>query len=240
VDVRWRTPSAASGIACVLLFSAGLVFADLLASPGFPAFDASVSRIAEFFDGNRSEALGLSVCHCFAALALLVFAAHLRSLLRESGGDDDAAALAFAGGAIAASFLLLSALLYWVLTRSEVATEPGTAEAMLLLSYTAGGPAILIPAVPLLAVTSVVGVRAGFLPAWIARLGLAAALLSVLSPIGLLWDDAFALLLVAAFLFFVWLFATSVVLVRRAYPARGGAERRHGSARPEGDEVSSS
>jgi hypothetical protein len=219
VDVRWRTLSAASGIACVVLFLIGLVFADLLASPGFPAYDASVSRIAQFFDGNRTEALGLSFCHCFAALALLVFAAHLRSVLRERGGDDDAATLAFAGGAIAAGFLLLSALLYWVLTRSEVATEPGTAEATLLLSYMAGGPAILIPAVPLLAVTSIVGARAGFIPSWLMRLGFAGAAISLLSPIGLLWDDAFALMLVGALLFFVWLFATSVVLVRREQAA---------------------
>jgi hypothetical protein len=222
VDVRWRTLSAASGIACVVLFSGGLVFADLLASPGFPAYDASVSRIAEFFDGNRTEALGLSFCHCFAALALLVFAAHLRSVLRERGGDGDAAALAFAGGAIAASFLLLSALLYWVLTRSEVATETGTAEATLLLSYMAGGPAILIPAIPLLAVTSLVGARAGFIPPWLMRLGLAGAAISLLSPIGLLWDEAFALMLVAALLFFVWLFATSAVLVRRERAGSAG------------------
>lgn len=223
MEQGWRTLSAASGIACVGLFAAGLVFADLVASPGFPAFDASASRINEFFGDNRAEALALSICHCFAARALLLFAAHLRSVLLEHGrGHDEAAALAFAGGVIAASFLLLSALLYWTLTRSEVTTAAGTAEAILLVSYMAGGPAILLPAVPLLAATSRVGAREGWLPGWLVWLGLAGALISLISPLGLLWDDAFAVLLLAAFLLFLWIFATSIVVVRRVRASQGG------------------
>jgi len=61
------------------------VFADLLASPGFPAYDASLERIDAFFSHNRAEAIGISVCHSLSAAALLVFVVYLHELLRRGG-----------------------------------------------------------------------------------------------------------------------------------------------------------
>jgi hypothetical protein len=37
---------APSGVAAVAFYVVGLVFADLLASPGFPAYDASLERMS--------------------------------------------------------------------------------------------------------------------------------------------------------------------------------------------------
>jgi ABC-type Fe3+ transport system permease subunit len=71
---RWW---AAGGVAAVGLFVLGLVFADFVASPGFPAYDASLERINAFFNDNRAEAIGISVCHSLSAAALLVFVAYL-------------------------------------------------------------------------------------------------------------------------------------------------------------------
>jgi hypothetical protein len=43
----------------------------------------------------------------------------------------------------------------------------------------------------------------------------------VVSVVWLVWDSAFSLLLVAAFLSFLWLFATSIALIRMRRPAQG-------------------
>src|SRR6266511_4461737 len=99
---RWW---AASGLAVVALFVVGLVFADLVASPGFPAYDASLARIDAFFIDDRAEAIAISVCHSLSAAALLVFVAHLHGLLRRGGtAETRLAALALGGGVAASIF----------------------------------------------------------------------------------------------------------------------------------------
>jgi hypothetical protein len=203
----------------VALFVLGLVFADLFASPGFPAYDASLERIDAFFIDDRAEAIGISVCRSLSAAALLVFVVYLHELLRRGGtGETRLATLALGGGIAASVFLLLSAVLYWTLTRTEVAREPGVAQAVLVLSYLAGGQALALSFAGLIGATSVVALRTGVLPRWIARLGGAAAGISVLSVAWLIWDPAFNLLLLAAALGFLWLFATSIALLRTTQP----------------------
>src|SRR6266542_4610093 len=139
---RWW---AASGVAVVALFVLGLVFADLVASPGFPAYDASLERIDAFFIDDRAEAIGISVCHGLSAAALLVFVADVHELLRRRRtAETRLSTLALGGGIAASVFLLLSAVLYWTLTRAEVAREPGVAQAVLVVSYLAGGQALAL------------------------------------------------------------------------------------------------
>lgn len=217
---RWW---AASGVAAVALFVLGLVFADFVASPGFPAYDATLERIDAFFSANRAEAIGLSVCHSLSAAALMVFVAHLHGWLRR-GGDAEMrlATLALGGGVAATIFLLLSALLYWTLARDEVAREPGAAQGVLVLSYLAGGQALALSVAGLIGATSAVALRTNALPRWIGRLGAATAGLSVLSVASLIWDPAFTVLLLAAGLAFLWLFATSAVLLRGPSPRPPG------------------
>jgi hypothetical protein len=214
-DRRW----AASGVAAVALFVLGLVFSDFLASPGFPAYDASLKRIDAFFIDNRAEAIGISVCHSLSAAALLIFVAYVHEWLRRGGGTETRlAALALGGGVAASIFLLLSAMLYWTLTRAQVAREPGVAQAVLVLSYLAGGQALALSFAGLIGATSVVTLRTGALPRWIARLGVTTAGLSVLSVAWLIWAPAFNLLLLAAALGFLWLCATSIALIRTTRP----------------------
>jgi hypothetical protein len=216
---RWW---AGSGVATVALFVLGLVFADLLASPGFPAYDASLHRINAFFSDDRAEAIGISVCHAFSAVALLVFVAHVHELLRRrETAETRLATLALAGGIAASVFLLLSALLYWTLTRVEVAREPGVAQAVLVLSYLAGGQGLALSFAAFIGATSVVILRTRALPRWIGRLGAVTAAVCLLSVAWLVWDPAFGLLLLAAALGFLWLFATSIALMRTAHPGLG-------------------
>jgi hypothetical protein len=143
---RGELVGASTGLAFVALFGAGLISADLLASPAFFEVDASSGQIDAFFVDNRPEAVGLSVCHALAATALLAFGGYVSGVLRRSDGQSGGlAAVALAGASVAAAFLLLSALLFWTLTRPQVAqADPGTAEALLVLSYLAGGPGVAL------------------------------------------------------------------------------------------------
>src|SRR6266540_6000612 len=97
---RWW---AASGLVMVALFVLGLVFADLVASPGFPAYDASLERIDAFFIDDRADAIAISVCHSLSAAALLVFVAHLHGLLGRGGTAETRLAALALGGGVAAS-----------------------------------------------------------------------------------------------------------------------------------------
>jgi hypothetical protein len=55
---------------------------------------------------------------------------------------------------------------------------------------------------------------------WIGRVGLLTAAVGLASVVSLLWDPAFTLLLLAALLSLVWLFATSIALRRQACSQR--------------------
>jgi hypothetical protein len=187
---RGELVGAGTGLAFVALFGAGLISADLLASPAFYEVDASGGRIDAFFVDNRPEAVALCVCHALAAIALLAFGGHVGGVLRRySGHADGLAAVALAGATVAAAFLLLSALLFWTLTRPQVAQgDPGTAEALLVLSYLAGGPGVALPLAPFLAATSLAGLRARLLPRSLSRAGLAASVLCLASVAGFAGD----------------------------------------------------
>jgi hypothetical protein len=210
-----RTLGAASGAIAVVLFVLGLVFADVAPSSSFPALNADLDRIVAFFDDNRAEAIGLSMCHASSAFALLAFACHLGGVVRTSRpGREGPGTYVVAGGAVAAAFLLLSALLFWTLTRSEVVSESGAAQGLLVLSYLAGGPAVALPLALPLVLTSRAARETGFLPRWLTTFGYVAGGLALLSPLALAWDPFFAALLVSLALAFGWLLVASVVLTR--------------------------
>ena len=227
---RGELVGASTGLAFVALFGAGLISADLLASPAFFEVDASSGQIDAFFVDNRPEAVGLSVCHALAAIALLAFGGYVSGVLRRSDCQSGGlAAVALAGASVAAAFLLLSALLFWTLTRPQLAqADPGTAEALLVLSYLAGGPGVALPLAPFLAATSLAGLRARLLPRSLGRAGLAASVLCLASVAGFagdltgdarfdpgLGDVGLGLVVAAMLAALAWIAAASILLRSR-------------------------
>jgi hypothetical protein len=94
------------------LRAAVLVFGNLLASPGFPAYEASLERINAFSHrpprgGDRHERLP-----SLSAAASLVFVVHLHELLRRGGMGETRVATWPLAEVAAAALLLLSALLF--------------------------------------------------------------------------------------------------------------------------------
>jgi len=215
---RWW---AASGALAVLLFAAGLLCGDVLASGSYPRLDAPTIAAQAYFLHNGSEVRALAFFHALAALALLTFITYLQMWLRRL--DQRSARLApvtLAGGGTAAAFLLLSALVYRVLAEPAVARDPALTHGLLVFSYLAGGPGITIPLALPIAAGSLTAFRRELLPAWAGWLGSAAVIACVLSTailLGPMSNSSFwyGVLLVAAVLSLVWIFGTSVLLTRR-------------------------
>ncbi len=215
---RWW---AASGALAVLLFAIGLLFGDVLGSSAYPRLDAPAAAARAYFLRNASEARALAFFHALAALALLTFITYLQMWLRRL--DQRSARLApvtLAGGGAAATFMLLSAILYRVLAEPTVARDPALTHALLVFSYLAGGPGIALPlALPIMA-GSLTAFRRELLPAWIGWLGSGAVVACLISSgimLGPMNNSSFwyGVLLIAAVLSLVWMFATSLLLTRR-------------------------
>lgn len=94
---------AGTGAVFVVLFAGGLIVADLIPTTTFPTPTQPADEVVAYFTENRGAVRALATFHAFAALALLVFAAHLSAVLRAAapGGSGVIATLAAAGGAIA-------------------------------------------------------------------------------------------------------------------------------------------
>jgi hypothetical protein len=223
----WRAERwwASSGIVFVALFAIGLGLADVLASSPYPSFAADDFEIVSYFGDSRLQVRALSVSHSLAAMALVVFAVHVASVVRR--GDEAAerpAALVLVSGVMAGAFLLLSALLFWVLTLAVTTAGAELVRVLLAFSYLAGGPpGLLLPLTLFVGASSRAAVRTRLLPGWLTRAGEAFAVAGMLCTFVML-DRVIGLespvwrlvLLPTVTLGVMWVLATSVLLARRA------------------------
>jgi hypothetical protein len=214
----------AGGALFAACFAAGLVLADVVASPPFyevwPEGLDSFAQVEAYIAANRSELRALSFFHALAAIALLAFAAALASLAhdRQPVARGPLARAALAGGVVAATMLLLSASAFWTLTEPTLAGDASLARALLLLAYLTGGPVFVAPLALTIAAASLLGSRNQTLPAWITRPGLATAAIALL-PLATLLGSArsrsLELTVPAMLLAATWIFATSSMLTLR-------------------------
>lgn len=128
--------------------------------------------------------------------------------------------LAFPEGVAAAVFLLLSAVLYRVLSEPAVAKDAALAHAMLVTSYLAGGPAITVSLALLIGAAVPTALRRRLLPRWMGWLGIAAVAVSLGSALAMLGPTnnrsaVYGILLLAAILGFAWLVSASLLLATR-------------------------
>ena len=218
-----------SGLAFVVLFLGGLLFADVLAGRPFPGIDDPLAETTGYFRTNGAGVRLLSLFHSLAAMALLAFTAYMNERnSRRVGESSPLVTLAFGGGVVAAAFLLLSALLFWALARPETAGEPAVARSLVDLSYLAGGVALLLSLSAFIGASSLLALRTDALPAWLGRTGVVTAIVSLLFAATLAAKSgAFGpggIIAVAAVPPFFWIFAASVSLARasRARQPRAG------------------
>jgi hypothetical protein len=215
-ESRWHDRLLAfSGLLFLGLFAGGLALADLLANATFPPPSATLDDIAAYFSQNGSAVRGLSVCHAFAALALMIFGAYLSHRVQREQ-QSAFGAIALVGSGAAGVFLLLDAAIFWVLALPDVARDPALMRALHGLSYLCGGVALALPLAALIGAVSLDAVRHRSLPRWLAWAGLVTTIdclaygTSLVAASGY-WSPSG--LVLAAVLPLLWIFATSLVLL---------------------------
>lgn len=175
---------------------------------------ASDQEILDYYadSGNRSKEVVAFFCIAGAALALIVFAIALRSIIARSERDTGLlASLAQAGGVAGATLILagnaLSRAPAFAATDDEFELEPDTRrlfETGGFLLFASG----TIAAILLVAAVSLAARRHAILPRWLGWAGLAAA---VLLPL--------AVAFIGYLIFALWLLAVSVTFaIRGAQP----------------------
>jgi hypothetical protein len=211
-------------MAFLVLFALGLLAADIVSGASFPGPSRTAAEVADYVTANRTEVRWLAFFHGFAALALMLFAVHVGDAIgRALPEDRPRRVIAVVGGAVAGTFLLLDAVLFWLLALPATSNDPAVLGAVHAFSYLCGGVALILPLGAFIGVASWAALDAGYLPRWLAWIGVAATVEAVLywatvtgergawSPSGV-----FVTLAVVPLL---WIGAASVVLMRRAWRA---------------------
>ena len=200
------------GMATVPLFMMGVGVSTLMAGSTYPSPFTAQDDIVAWMAANQAATVVMAVTQVLSALALLVFASNLASVVRAKSSDATAR-LVSGAGTLAAGFLVLSAMFSWVAARPEVVASPVAVRLVHDLSFLAGGPANVVAFGVMAGAASLALVRT--LPRGIAVLGMAAGAVSVLSVASLASEAAAYLLPIGRFPAFAWLALTALALSRR-------------------------
>jgi hypothetical protein len=209
------SPWALSGVFFVALFIAGLVLSGVLAPAPYPLPGASSAEIVRYFSEGRTAVFMLGFLQALSAISLFVFAACVAAFVRRTATETRTlSGLTLAGGTLAAAFLLLAALLSWVLALTVSEGSSAHASALHYLIFLTGGPAHVAWLAPFVGAGSIAALKTKSLPGWISWVGIAAAAISLLCVVSLIWYPASIFIPLGRVLSFVWSIAVSVVLVR--------------------------
>jgi len=217
VGVAARTGGllAASGLLFVALFAAGLLAGNLLSDGAYVTPFGSDKEIERYFASNRDSVRVSGLLQVLSAVSLLPFAACVSALARRASREESPLpSLSLVGGALAAAFLLLSGLLSWVLSRPATSEVVSLLRTVQDLAFLVGGPAHVVSLAALTGAGSLAALGTGSLPRWVAWMGIAAAVVSLLCVVSLLWTPASVLIPLGRLLSFVWIVNVSLVLVR--------------------------
>jgi hypothetical protein len=195
--------------------------------------------VMAFFDANRTQVQVMSFAYSLGALALLAFVAYGAGLLvgddvRAAGDQTPSSALsmlAIGAGTLAVGFWLLTGLLLWILAQSEATASAGGLRVLHDLAYLTGGPAHVVTLGAFIGAVSLAAWRTGVLPRWVAVVGVATGVLSMLSLAALLWAPASLILPLGRGLSFLWILATSVAAVWVPAGSANRARRNHAWSR---------
>jgi len=214
---RWERFAAVCGVLFVVLAIAGAA----LTEAGLPGSGASDAEVVAYFEDSDTELkreLGSNLV-AGGVFFFLIFLGALRSALREAERSRGTfTSIAFAGGVAMAVLMLVTAVL-----EAGVASADGffdsydvdadTAILLGSLTWWLAGFSLLAGGV-MVGASSVIALKTGFLPRWLAIAGL------VLSAISFFNETAQALI-IPLLLVFLWVAVVSVILTKRgaAQPA---------------------
>ena len=209
---RWERFAAICGVLFVVLAITGFVLIDA-GAPGADAADAEIVAYFEDDDTELKRELGANFL-AGGAFLLLVFLGSLRSALRAAEGERETfTSAAFAGGVAMATLMLVDALL-----EAGVASADGffesydaNADTAILLSSMSWWVSgfILLSGGVMVGAASVIALKTGLLPRWIAISGLALSALSF-------FNETAQALILPLMLVLLWVGLVSMLLFLRS------------------------
>lgn len=236
------SPSSRSGgpnPGILAAISLGLTIGGLLSSAILTGGQAYISpfsptgQIAAYFHGNADAVRLASLFEFGSAIPLGIFAATVYARQLRLGVRVPGPAIGFFGGITAAAFLMLSALLAWVLSRTEITDDQTLTHALSFLAFITGGVAYVIGIGLLVAGIAVPALILRFVPRWLAWAGLVIAALSELSFFSMALEPLQVLLPIGRFGGLLWLVAVGFLLPRtRAAANRQETTSGHLKAQP--------
>lgn len=218
----WELVGAATGVVGVVLTAIGASLGDPYRSGLDPDPTDPASSIAQALLQVRSGARTGAVLGLVAAFLLIWFVAYLRAHLASYEGSTGWMSTAAHGGGVVAVALLLVA--HSITLAATEITEYGDDTVVAKVFLTHGWNYFYVvspPIMALVAAASVVALRFGALPRWLAMLGLIMLVLPFVAGAGL-----------GAMLGLVWMLLASVVLTFKSFRGPGSA---HSPEAPDGD-----
>lgn len=216
---RWEQIGAAGGIVFVAL---QLLSQALIQAGGSePAFDAPAAEIEAFFmNRNMQLALTGGFLSVLSNIAFIWFLGALWARLRRSEGEPGWLSLvAFASGLAGMAAILGSGGWELALLRLGDGLETETFRLLFDLGNFAFA-AYWVALAGMLLAAGVVTIRDGALPRWLGWFGLLVAL--ALLAVRAVWFTASGAKFLPYMLFWVWLIAASISLIRRTDAATSG------------------
>ena len=209
----------ATALCYVLFFVASLV------APGLTGPGAGVPLVTPYSsDAQVAQYLATAgpggtpvaaFCQAVSALALLAFVPYAARYVRRSAPNGAQAGFVLACGTTAAAFLLLSASAQWVLGRPGTGADLRVYRAVMDLTFTTGAAAQVATTGLLIGAIATAARASRTLPGWLTWLGLAVAVLSVLSVASLLAEPTTVLLPLGRYPGMVWFTGLAVTLLVR-------------------------
>jgi hypothetical protein len=208
-------PLVPLAVIATTLFVASLVV-EAAGGGTFPSPYDSTSDVLAFFAQHRDTVRVAATLQFASAVPLAILAAALVSRLQFLGfGRVPGTLIAASGGILASGLLLLSAMVQWVLSRPEVATDRLAVRPLADLAFVTGGPGHVVFFGLLIAGLAVPSAIGRLLPRGLALAGVALALIAELSTLSLISEPAALLLPVARFGGLAWLIAAAALLPAR-------------------------
>jgi hypothetical protein len=189
--------------------------------PFFPALNASITEVANYFAGHAHAVLICSFLQFGAAIPFGVVTAAVVSRFRFLGAKAAGIYIALFGGFMAAQDEAISAAALWVLGHPIFSQVPAFAQMLHYLAVALGGPGFTVPQGLLMAGISVVGAFMKVLPKWIVVLGLVLAVMGELSWLSMVFPQAGVLIPLTRWPGFIWLIALGFALPRSIEQVRG-------------------
>jgi hypothetical protein len=213
---RFRGPSLLLLVTFhLLIFASGLVAAAVLrhgarfVTPfapaeelrAFLALSPTAVRVSNFFLFGSAVPFGI-----FAVTAV----SRLRYLGVRAAGTN----ISLLGGLIATIALILSGIVGWISSVSDVLASAATVKMVNFLNFLLGGVVFAVGFGLLAAGVSVTGYFMRLLPRWLVAFGMLMALTGELSSLSLIAFPANFFIPITRYLGFIWMFSVAVALTR--------------------------